>query len=457
MKKRILLCSQWADRYRPLVDGLLDAGRFEIYCEDNFLEQLDGYHPDLKSYQPFIPPWRDSLRLETEARRRITAMARFLAEEARRSLSDFGRYSFLQDARRMAGELRESLGQILYMNEAFDRIASELPLDLLIVDGPGIRQQTWVAAARRHAIPSLEIYHGMIHVKPELVLRRQYQADYMAMGSALVKEVYTHLGLPPERLRVTGLPAKSAPDMTRAEAIQILQKEYGLDPGRRVALLFTSYESGDAFEFLFDLSTGYPVDLIRQAAAAVRAVDSGSPDGLQLVIKRHPTMAASGWDDAEAYQAIARSVGLDPIMVGPRESNALLLAAADAVLVVKFSSTISEAINAGKPVLVWPYSRQWLHDEILQSGAIIPVDDQQSLEAALRRCLSDSDFIRDMEAKRRIYLEKFPHVEVGDVIGNLIEFIDDIISGLGERSDRSIIFESASMPEDLRETLDAPV
>lgn len=430
MKKRILLCSQWADRYRPLVDGLLDAGRFEIYCEDNFLEQIGGYHPDLKSYQPFIPA-PDSLRLETEARRRITAMSRFLAEEARRSLADFDRYSFLQNDRRLASELKESLGQILYMNEAFDRIASELPLDLLIVDGPGIRQQTWVAAAKRLGVPSLEIYHATLAVKPDLMFRRQDQADYLAMGSTLIKDIYMYLGLPPERLRVTGLPSRPTGDLSKEEAVRILADRYGLNPRRRIALLFNQYDSGDAFEFLFNLSSGYQVDLIRQLSSAAKAFNAKDSRGLELLVKRHPTMAVEGWDDEEAYQYIAGQVGQKLFMVSPKESNPLLLAAADIVLIFKISSTVSEALNADRPVIMWPYCRDWLHDEILQSGSIIPVQDQKSLEEALNRSLNDTAFQEDIARKRRAYLDKFPHVTAEEAVSNLIQYIEDIIAGRG--------------------------
>lgn len=428
MKRTILLCSQWVDRYRPLVNALLKTGRFELYCEDAFVRNLGNRHPDLKSYTPLIPPPYGA-KIEMEVSRRLAPMMQFLVEEAGRTMTEFEIYGCLQDSTGMAAELRGSLVQILYMKEAFDHIAQSIPLHLLVVDGPGIRQQTWVSAARRRKLPSLEIYHGSIHVKPELVLRDNDPPDYMAMGSALIKNIYAQLGMPEDRMRVTGLPVESAETgIEREAALKMLAQKYELNPDCKTALLYTSYDSGDAFEFLFDMTTGYQIELIRQAAAAVKRANERSGSGLQLVIKRHPTMAAAGWDDAEAYRYIAGNAGVSPIMVEPNESNPLLLAAADLVMVAKFSSTVSEAINAGKPVLMWPNGRNWLHDDLLSSGAIIFVDDQNTLDQTLHRLLLDAEYRRDLAVCREAYLQKYPHVRADEVIGRLIEYIDDIIA-----------------------------
>jgi CDP-glycerol glycerophosphotransferase (TagB/SpsB family) len=153
------------------------------------------------------------------------------------------------------------------------------------------------------------------------------------------------------------------------------------------------------------------------------------PPGAQLVIKRHPTMAQAGWDDAEAYRFIARQVGLEPVLTDPRESNPLLLAAADAVLPIKFSSTISEAINADKPVILLPVGRDWLHDALLQSGTVVFADDEASLQQALARCLYDADFQRELTSARRRFKEAYPHVPPAEAVENIIRYIDDILAG----------------------------
>lgn len=431
LKKRLLLCSQWVDRYRSLVAGLLDAGRFEIYCEDNFVKGFGRSHPDLKSYQSFIPP-ANAQKIEVEARRRLAILTPYLGAEARRAISDSDRYSFLRDDKRMASELLESTAQVLYMNEAFEHMVRMLPIDLLITDGPGLRQQTWLGAARWLGIPSLEIYHATLAVKPELILLRNGQADYLALGSELIKDIYLHLGIPAERMRVTGLPSQPVGNVNRDDAVRILSEKYGIDPQTKFALLFNQYDCGDAFEFLFNLSTGYQVDLIRQLCRATKALNSRHEQKLQLLVKRHPTMAAAGWDDEEAYRYIAEQEGQKLVMISPQESNPLLLAAADAVLAFKVSSTVSESLSADRPVIMWPYCRDWLHDEILNSGSIIPVDDQKSQEEALDRCLYDEVFQKRIASKRRNYLAKFPHVKVSEVVGNLIRYIDDILEGREE-------------------------
>ncbi|MBU1651514.1 hypothetical protein KKA00_04795, partial [bacterium] len=347
MKKRILLCSQWVNRYRPLIKALLDSGSYQLFCEDGVVNRIGFSHPDLLSYQSFMPPFAQG-SLKAEARMRLFAMLPHLNLTAENEIPDYQNCKFSSDSSRITADLKESLEQVLYMLEAFDKLQQELHLDLLMVDGPGIKQQSWIAAAKQQGIPSLEIYHGSIHVKPKMLPRRQVHADYMAMGSALIKDVYLQQGLADDRLRVTGLPAAPMAIPDRDTAMQSLAEKYGLNPHKKVILLYTSYEAGDALELLFDLGEGFPLEVLKGTLGAVKTVDERSDSGLQLIIKRHPTMAEVGWDDPVAYRYIARKMGSAPILVYPHESNPLLLAAADAVVCVRFSSTISEAINAEK-------------------------------------------------------------------------------------------------------------
>ncbi len=431
MKKRILLCSQWVDRYRPLVEDLLKKGNFEVCCEENFVMRFGTSHPDLKSYEPLLPPF-DPSRYRREARERMESLAPLIQRSVYRHIESAGDYRCLEDRRKLTYELQDSLAQALYMVDAFEALHRLINLDLLIVDGPGIRQQTWLAAAKVQRVPSLEIYHGAIHVKPELLPRRTVQADFMAIGSALIREVYLQLGMPPERLRVTGLPSAPQSDLSKEKALAFLRDKYGVDPRRKIVLFYPSYDSGDTFEFLFDLSTGYQVEYLRWTAAAVRRLNEEISPGAQLVIKRHPTMAQAGWDDEEAYRFIARQAGLEPVMTDPHESNPLLLAAADAVLPIKFSSTISESLNADKPVILLPVGRDWLHDALLQSGTIVCADDETSLRQALERCLYDADFRNDLAEARRKYKAEYPHVPSSEAVGNIVRYIDDILTGRGE-------------------------
>lgn len=440
MKRRIIFCSHWVDRYRPLIRELLQSGAYEVYAEENFVRKFGERHPSLQPYMTFFPrPDWAAIQVETE--RRLAAMTDFLTRSARRYVSDCEHFPSLSRTDHLSAALRESLAQVIYMKQTFDAFAQKLQPDLLIVDGPGIRQQTWVSAAKRHGIPSLEIYHGTIHVKPDLIPRRHDQADYMAMDSDLVRDIYRELGIPPDRLRVTGLPEEPVKPPPKEEAVRILAEKYGLDPQKKTALLFTAYDVGNSMEFLFEFSTGYQVEIVRQAAAAVKAVDGRVPGGVQLLIKRHPTLAAAGWDDLEAYRYVTGREGISPVMVDPKASNPLLLAAADAVLVVKFSSTISEALNADRPVLMWPHLRDWLHDDLLHSGAIIFTDDETALREALEKCLVDGAFNEKIAHNRRTYLEKYRHVPVDEVIGNLLQFIDDVITAERDEKQRIRPFE----------------
>lgn len=443
--RKILLCSQWVSRFQPLVRELLTSGRYEIYCEEDFVRNFGAQHAALKSYQPFIPP-PDAQKIERESRQRLAVSAKYLVESAPRFIPDFTAYSGVKDVQRIVSALRESLGQILYMNQAFRSLCSTLSPDLLIVDGPGLRQQTWLATAKTMKVPSLEIYHAILAVKPELLFRRHDQADYLAMGSSIVKDAYLQLGVPEGRMRVTGFPMKSDGGYHHDEAVGKLSQKYALDPQKKIVLLFNQYDSGDAFEFLFNLSTGYQVDLLKQVCSTVKSLDSEDGCGVQLIVKRHPTMVSAGWDDEKAYHYIASKEGLKIVMVDPKESNPLLLAACDVVVAFKVSSTISETLNADRPVIMFPYTRQWLHDEILQSGAIIPVEDSASFLKALRLCLYDPDFQREYSAERRSFLDKHSAIKADEAVDNIVKYISDILN-IRTENQQTTMKDETLMPE----------
>jgi hypothetical protein len=426
MKKRILLCTQWVDRYRPLVRSLLDSRQYEILAEEQFVKKFGSNEPDLRSYHALIPP-AEIPKLESETNRRLQPFVDALLDESASKISNATDYTCLSQKTLIARQLRESFMQTIYMLDVFEQITSLISIDLLITDGPGIRQQAWVAAAKRCGVPSLEIYHGMIHVKPELVPPRMIQADYMAMGSGLIQQVYQELGIPPERLCVTGLPSEPITDLDQNQARQILAAKYNIDPHKKIALLYTAYDSGDTFEFLHDMTTGYQIDTLRQTITSVREFNEKHDNSLQLIVKRHPTLASAGWDDERAYHYYADQIGQKIYTVDPYESNPVLLNAADVVLVVKFSTTISEAINADLPVILFPISRDWLHEDLLDSGALIPVDDQKGLNDKLKRCLLDQDFITEIAGNRSRFKKKYPHVEFSQSNDNIMRFITDIL------------------------------
>jgi len=432
IKRRILLCSQWVERYQSLVEGLLQTGRFEIFCEQTYIDKMGSDNPDLKSYEPHLPAW-NAPELEREADRRIKPIADHLLKSAKQSITDFESYRVFDQPDSLIAGLKNPLAGILYMHGAFEQMARTIKPDLLITDGRGIKQQSWVTAAKRLNIPSLEIYHAMLSLKTGLILHGHDQADFFAVGSELIKKLQIQQGIPEERIRITGLHSAPGNDLSKEEAVKLLAEKYGLDPKRKIVLLFNHYECGDALEFLFNLAEGCQVDLTRQLCAVVTKINSSAEHGVQLIIKRHPTIATAGCDDEDAYRHIAAQENLKPIMVSPHESNPLLLAAADVVINFMVSSTVSEALNADKPVVLGPCSRDWLHDEILNSGAIIPFDNQNSLENALDRCLNDQVFQEKIALKRQNYLQRYPHVDVKNVIEYIIEYIDDIVEGNGIR------------------------
>jgi hypothetical protein len=234
---------------------------------------------------------------------------------------------FFLDTLPRAGGALEAAGQLM---------DASTPNVVVLNNDAGARERAIVQAARNRQIPSVLMIHAGVN---DLHFRRA-SADQVWVWGERHRQQLTAIGLPPDRIRVTGNPNydylvdfKSAAGAARTR----VRRQLGIAEDT-LLLLLISAKSPNLLTFV-DVEQH-----LRDLRAVCQAFD-GQPKA-QLVIKPHPR-----YDDVTIYRQMAARHGqvmvVDDIMLDQ------LLAACDAALMVNFASTGGmEALLLGKPV-VW--------------------------------------------------------------------------------------------------------
>ncbi len=218
------------------------------------------------------------------------------------------------------------------------------------------------------------------------------------------------LGVPPERLRVTGSLKYDAVDVTRAEASRdATARRLGLSPGDRVLVAGSTHPGEEA-----------PV-LAALAAARARA------PGVRLVlVPRHPERIAEAETAVRAAgERTVRLTALDrsertsadgsspPVVIGDTMGDlASLYSVATAVfvggsLIPHGGQNVLEPAALGKPVVVGPHTFNFREPvELLRgAGALDVVPDAAALPGALAPLLADPAAAASRGAKGRTAVE----------------------------------------------------
>ncbi len=122
-------------------------------------------------------------------------------------------------------------------------------------------------------------------------------------------------------------------------------------------------------------------------------------DDVWLLVKPHQAESATPYVEVLDRLSPSRSRLVDPAM------NLLeLLFASDGLITVD-SFASSEALVLGRPVLVVNLPSNLA--SLVDRGVALGVERGDSIEASLRRLLGEDDLARELEERRRIYLQEF--------------------------------------------------
>lgn len=271
-----------------------------------------------------------------------------------------------------------------------------------------------LAACRARGIPSFAIQHGIMYPRYYSHEHAPHEVGLAADGSdavplptrtavfgSLARDLLVTRGhYPPERLVVTGSPKfDGLVEVARRYDRVEIRRRLEVDPSRPLLVTASRFSAiGAVFEEL------------------VRAVAS-LPE-LEILVKPHPA------ESPEPYARVIGNLGVERVrLISPGENLLELLFASDGLITVD-SLASSEALVLGKPVLVvnLPSNLSALVDRRVALG----VHRGESIEAQLRRLLFDRGVGRELEARRRSYLQEFASGADGRSTSRIVSAIQEL-------------------------------
>lgn len=285
--------------------------------------------------------------IEQEAIRRTTAIAKALHSSDVR-----GAWGNDTDARWQA--VREQVEQVLrrdfyfamVFTEAMHRLMDAADLRLVVVhEDISLISKVLLHTAKRLNVPSLHSLHGVPSgARFAIDLHQPPLADVIAVPSAYSREIYEGLGVPAERIAVTGNFEWDV--YARPPAAGFRERvcaELGLDPARPVVVYAQTYTH--AYSRISAERPDYTRKITGAVVAAFGELNTRHPDW-QFVYRPHPNDLFAEKD----LTAAARAAGLKRIVTDNHTAPVACVAMAD-VLLCTHSNLALEAVMYGKPVV----------------------------------------------------------------------------------------------------------
>lgn len=329
--------------------------------------------------------------------------------------------------------LREDISLEMILINVLRRWACEADLRLVIVQEDICRDtKTLCFAARQLGIPTLHTLHGFPYgAVNSTTMSDPYNTDVVAVFSERAKAVYESLGVPSERIVVTGnfewdiytRPPK--PDHRAAAC-----RELGLDPGRPVVVYALTYT-----HWYSRISASYPLYTHLIADAVIDAfveLSRRHPDW-QLVLRPHPNDP----DIPKNLRVRAERAGLDQLRIDNGMAQIFCLAMTD-VMVCTQSNFGIEAILAGKPVVNCVIDefgkevfREGMGPLFSEDDAVLFVRKVEDIAPAIEATLLDPEVRQGFRRKRPETIRRFNYLNDGKATERLCTLIFDMIQDGG--------------------------
>ncbi|MBN2308320.1 MAG: hypothetical protein JXR94_05080 [Candidatus Hydrogenedentes bacterium] len=411
-----------------LAHALLDRADLEIInYHDAVLPFYESRGVHATRFLEFFTE-EDRVRVAAEAEQRAARVA----AEMRSAPMQAGWQQYAGDPdtwERFAGEVatlagRDFLPEIV-MIDALLNCASRTDLRLLIVQQDISRDtRTLIAAAQRLGIPTLHTLHGYPYGALNAInLSGPSCADYIAVFSEPAAALFESLGVPRDRIAVTGnfewdpfcRPPRAG---QRAEACANLK----LDPARPVITYALTYTH--RFSRVSAANPGYVHRITNAVLHAFADLARRHPDW-QFVLRPHPNDA----DAPSDLENRARDVGLPSACIDIYTSSICSVHASDLIVCCQSNLGI-EAILGGKPVVncVIDEFAQAVFDEgigrlFLDSDAVIHARTPDAIAPAVEAALLDADTREAFLAKRPATARRFSHLNDGKATDRLCSLI----------------------------------
>lgn len=264
--------------------------------------------------------------------------------------------------------------------------------------------------AQQLGVPVLHVLHG----SPAEDYGLELYADHLAVFGTKDRDKYVRLGgNGPERITVTGAGAwdycASYRDAADREAIRA---RLGI-PSDRPCVLFLS-------SWVHWLSPRIRRESVQGGyVATLKACRKLAP--MTTLVRPHPAVPNSG----DGYLQLANSLGVEGVRLAEGELREFLVAS-DVVLCFDSNAGV-EALLLDRPVITlrFPPWRTNLFAE--EDGVAIATDDQE-VEEALRRLLTDEAHQGAMRKRRLAAIPRFNHLNDGHALDRLNDLVDQLLA-----------------------------
>jgi glycosyltransferase involved in cell wall biosynthesis len=425
----LIAMTRGADR---LAHALLDRADLElINYHDAVLPYLEARGVKCRRFLDFLSE-RGKVQASQEAEARTAAVVRELQGDS--FWESWGEWAHDPNQRAVLGHAiedwarRDVFPQII-MIDMLRRCANEADLRLIIVQQDISRDtRTIIEAGHRLGIPALHTLHGYPYGAVSAInLCGSSCADVVAVFSESAKDLFVSLGVPEERIAVTGnfewdvLARPPRPGFREDMCARL-----GLDPNRPIITYALSYSHR------FSTVSVRHIDYVHKVASTVidafGELSTRHPDW-QFVFRPHPNDANAPQDvKSRAERAGVGSICIDNV------TSALCCVTMTDVLVCCQSNLGIEAVIAGKPVVncVIDEFAQAVFDEgigrlYLDENAVVSVRSVDAVAPAIEAALLDDGTRQQFLLRRPDTIRRFNGVNDGKAIDRLCALVLDLV------------------------------
>lgn len=270
-----------------------------------------------------------------------------------------------------------------------ERLLDAYRPDLLIVSNDsGPRERAIVLAARQRGIPSAQLIHSGFN---DLHFRR-FVTDELWVWGEVHRRQFQALGVPQERLRITGNPNYdhlALPGARPGEVRGEVRSQLGVAEEELLLLLITA-KPPNLLTF---------VDMEQHVLDLAVLCEALGPDrGVRLAIKPHPR-----YDDTAVYRGLADRYPWVTVLEGWLLDR--LLPACDGALMANTATTGAiEALLFGKPVIWIRPSTRYPSSFAIFDAVVLSVENRADIAPTLQRFVAHPEFREAVRQQGQAYL-----------------------------------------------------
>ena len=227
----------------------------------------------------------------------------------------------------------------------------------------------------------------------------------IAVMSSFAREAYISMGVPPERLFVTGQPAFDMIWRTEFDRNRVML-ELGVPDNKGIVVLATQ----PFVEFNFWTKKEREEFVMAVVRAMVEFSDK------QLVVKLHPS------EKVETYQEIFHGMDENQVIISRDVALYQLLDACDLLMTVH-STVALEAMILDKPVITINLSGKPDLFPYAESGAAIGVYTEEDIVPAIQKAMYDSAAGDELKRKRKEFVYQHAYKPDGQASKRVAELI----------------------------------